>query len=61
MKLGFSLNSFAKLIAKNSNVNLIILKNEMDLKKLVKNISFGNKIFISMGAGSITNWVRELN
>ena len=61
MKLGFSFNSFAKLIAKNSNVNLIILKNEMDLKKLVKNIAFGNKIFISMGAGSITNWVRELN
>ena len=61
IKLGFSFNSFAKLIAKNSNVNLIILKNEMDLKKLVKNIAFGNKIFISMGAGSITNWVRELN
>ena len=61
IKLGFSFNSFAELIAKNSNVNLIILKNEMDLKKLVKNIAFGNKIFISMGAGSITNWVRELN
>ena len=32
-----------------------------DLKKITKNIAFGNKIFIAMGAGSITNWVRNLN
>ena len=61
IKLGFSYESFAKLIAKNSNVNLIILKNELDLKKITKNIAFGNKIFIAMGAGSISNWVRSLN
>ena len=61
IKLGFSYNSFAKLIAKNSKVNLIMLKNEIDLGKIVKNIAFGNKIFIAMGAGSITNWVRNLN
>ena len=61
IKLGFSYNSFAKLIAKNSKVNLIMLKNEIELKKIVKNIAFGNKIFIAMGAGSITNWVRNLN
>ena len=61
IKLGFSYTSFAKLIAKNSKVNLIMLKNEIDLKKIIKNIAFGNKIFIAMGAGSITNWVRNLN
>ena len=61
IKLGFSYTSFAKLIAKNSKVNLIMLKNEIDLKKITKNIAFGNKIFIAMGAGSITNWVRNLN
>ena len=38
-----------------------MLKNEIDLGKIVKNIAFGNKIFIAMGAGSITNWVRNLN
>ena len=38
-----------------------MLKNEIDLKKTVQNIAFGNKIFIAMGAGSITNWVRNLN
>ena len=61
IKLGFPYTSFAKLIAKNSKVNLIMLKNEIDLKKITKNIAFGNKIFIAMGAGSITNWVRNLN
>jgi len=61
IKLGLSYEAFARLIAKNSNVNLIILKNELDLKKITKNIAFGNKIFIAMGAGSVSNWVRNLN
>ena len=61
INLGFSYEAFARLIAKNSNVNLIILKNELDLKKITKNIAFGNKIFIAMGAGSVSNWVRNLN
>ena len=38
IKLGFSYNSFANLIAKNSDVNLIMIKNELELKKVVKNI-----------------------
>ena len=61
LKLGFSYKSYAKLIAKNSKVNLIILKGETDLKKIIKNLTFGNKIFIAMGAGSISSWVRNLN
>ena len=60
-KLGFSYNSFAKQIAKNSKVNLIMIKNELELKKLIRTYAYGNKIFISMGAGSISNWVRNLN
>ncbi len=60
IKLSFRYESFAKLVAKNSNVNLIIIKNEGELKKVIKNIAYGNKIFISMGAGSVSNWVRNL-
>ncbi len=60
IKLGFSYHSFAKLLAKKSNVDLIMLKDEKDLKKAIKNLAFGNKIFISMGAGSISNWLRSL-
>ncbi len=61
IRLSFSYISFAKLIAKNSQVKLVMLKSENDLKKVIKNIAFGNKIFIAMGAGSISNWVRSLN
>ena len=61
IKLGFSYHSFAKSLTRNSKVKLIILKNEDDLKKIVNNLAFGNKIFIAMGAGSISNWVRKLN
>ena len=61
IKLNFSYTSFASLIAKNSNVKLIMLKNEIELKKITNNLAFGNKIFIAMGAGSISSWVRKLN
>ena len=60
IKLGFSYTSFAKSIARNSKVNLIMIKNEIDLNKVIKNLSFGNKICIAMGAGSISNWIRNL-
>ncbi len=60
-KLGFSYESFAKQIIRNSEVNLIMIKNELDLKKIVKNLAYGNKIFIAMGAGSISSWIRNLN
>ena len=61
IKLNFSYTSFASLIAKNSKVKLIMLKDEIELKKITNNLAFGNKIFIAMGAGSISSWVRKLN
>ena len=60
IKLGFSYNSFARKIIKNSNVKLITIKNSLDLIKYVKQNIYGNKIVIGMGAGSISNWIREL-
>jgi len=60
IKLGFSYKSFAKKIIKNSNVELIIIKNNLDLIKYVKQNIYGNKIAIGMGAGSISNWIRDL-
>ena len=60
IKLGFSYNSFARLIVKNSNVKLIYVKNEQQLKKLLKQTAYGEKIYIGMGAGSISNWMRNL-
>ena len=60
IKLGFSYNSFARKIIKNSDVKLITIKNSLDLTKYVKQNIYGNKIVIGMGAGSISNWIREL-
>ena len=60
IKLGFAYEKFAKLIIKNSNVSLIKVENEESLKKLIKQTGYGNKIYIGMGAGSISNWMRNL-
>ncbi len=60
LKLGFSYNSFAKKIIKNSKVKLILINNNLDLIKYVKQNIYGNKIVIGMGAGSISNWIRDL-
>ena len=60
IKLGFEYEKFAKLIIKNSNVSLIKIENEDSLKKLIKQTGYGEKIYIGMGAGSISNWMRNL-
>ena len=60
INLGFSYNNFAKKLIKNSNVRLILINNHFDLIKYVKQNIYGNKIVIGMGAGSISNWIRDL-
>ena len=60
LRLNFSYQSFAKLIIKNSNVKLIQVEDENQLKRFVKQNSFGDKIYIGMGAGSISNWMKNL-
>ena len=60
LRLNFTYNSFAKLIIKNSKVRLIHIEDEMQLRKFIKQNSFGEKIYIGMGAGSISNWMKNL-
>ena len=60
IKLGFSYASFAKLIIKNSKVKLINVNNELELKKVIEKTAYGEKIYIGMGAGSISNWMKNL-
>ncbi len=60
IKLEFTYNSFAKKIIKNSKVKLTLINNNLDLIKYVKQNIYGNKIVIGMGAGSISNWIRDL-
>ena len=60
IKLPFSYSYFAKKIIKKSNLKLIIINDNLDLVKYVKQNIYGNKIVIGMGAGSISNWIRDL-
>ena len=60
IKLGFSYDSFAKEIIKNSNVKLFMVENKVQLAKFLKQNMYGKKIVVGMGAGSISNWIKEL-
>ena len=52
--------NFSKLISNNSKVQVINVKNERDLSNyLRKNLLFNNTV-IGMGAGSISDWMRNL-
>jgi UDP-N-acetylmuramate--alanine ligase len=60
MKLGFSYNSFAKEIIKNSKVKLFMVDDQYQLAKFIKSNIYGKKIVIGMGAGTISAWMKEL-
>ena len=60
IKLPFTYDYFAKKIIKKSKVRLIMIKDNLDLVNYVKQNIYGNKIVIGMGAGSISNWIRDL-
>jgi len=54
------IKKISKKIIKNSKVKLTLINNNLDLIKYVKQNIYGNKIVIGMGAGSISNWIRDL-
>ena len=58
--LKYNQNSFAKLISKYSNTQVININNELDLKKYLQKNIYNNEIVIGMGAGSISKWLRDL-
>ena len=60
IRLSFTYHSFAKLIIENSNVRLINIEDEFQLQKFIKQNVFGKKIYIGMGAGTISNWMKNL-
>ena len=39
---------------------MYLIKDKNNLAKFVKQYVHGNKIVIGMGAGSISNWIKEL-
>jgi len=60
IKLGFSYQDFSKQIIKESKVKLFVIENKNQLAEYLKQSMYGKKIVVGMGAGSISNWIKEL-
>jgi len=59
-RYNFNQNNFSQLISKRSKVQVINIKNQKDLKNYFKKNLFDNEMIICMGAGNISNWIREI-
>jgi len=51
---------FAKLISKSSKAQVIIIKDELDIRKYLKKNLKNDEIVIGMGAGTISKWMYNL-
>ena len=56
----FNILKFGNLIAKNSNTQVIIIKDEIDLANYFKKNLINNEIVIGMGAGIISKWMTKV-
>ena len=59
-KFNFNQDKFSKLISVKSKVQVVNIKNQNDLKNYFKQNLLNDEITICMGAGSISNWIREI-
>ena len=60
LKYNFNQEYFSKLISNKSGVQVINIKSQKDLKNYFKKNLFNDEMIICMGAGSISNWIREI-
>ena len=56
----FKQEYFSRLISKKSKVQVINIKNQNELKNYLKKNLLNDEMVICMGAGSISNWIREI-
>ncbi len=56
----FDLKNFADLIGKNSNTQVVVVKNEKELSQFLRKSLINNEIIIGMGAGVISKWMQGL-
>ena len=61
-KLTYNFNQydFSKLISKKSKIQVININNQKELKNYFRKNLLEDEIVICMGAGSISNWLREI-
>ena len=60
IKHNFNQNSFSQLISKKSKTQVINIKDQNELKNYFKKNLLDNEMVICMGAGSISNWIKEI-
>ncbi len=59
-KQNFNISNFAKLISKNSGTQTVLVKSQKELSNYFKKNLINDEIIIGMGAGLISQWMREL-
>ena len=59
-KYNFNQDYFSQLVAKKSKIQVVNIRNQEDLKNYFKKNLLDNELVICMGAGSISNWIREI-
>jgi UDP-N-acetylmuramate--alanine ligase len=60
IKYNFNQNSFSQLISNQSKIQVININNQGDLKNYLRKNLSDDEMVICMGAGSISNWIREI-
>ena len=56
----FNQDNFSKLISRKSKIQVINISNQKELKNYIKKNILEDEMIICMGAGSISNWIREI-
>ena len=60
LKLNLDYHKFAEQIAKKSHVQVFLVNNQVELAKFLKQVLKEENIVVGMGAGTISNWIKEL-
>ena len=61
IKYNFNQDYFSQLIAKKSKVQVVNIKNKKEINNYFKKNLLEDEMVICMGAGSISNWIREIS
>ena len=56
----FNQDYVSKLISKKSKTQVINIKNQDELKNFIKKNLIDDEMVICMGAGSISNWIKNI-
>ena len=60
IKYNFNQHNFSKLISKKSKIQVVNVANQQELKNYIRKNLIEDEMVICMGAGSISNWIREI-